>query len=244
MKFKGALISQLSGKLGGIVASTVKGGVQVLRRRPGASMKNTTLQAAVRAALATLSARWSQVLTQAQRDAWDTYALNVTKLNGQGDAIHVSGFAWYVGNNIPRVNQNGTLATLALDPADEAPTTYDVGNPEAFSGDNCTASITTSGTLSIGFKPGVLPLAGTLGQGNAALVYVSTPFSAGRKAPVGPANLAMAFDAGGTLTMHQVTLSPNLIPGGTLTNSQVEIRLSRADGRLSSPFRTPLTIAP
>lgn len=243
MKIKGALISQLSGKLGGIVAATVKGGIQVLRRRPGASAKNTPLQAIVRAAMAALSQRWSQVLTQAQRDAWDTYALNVSRLNNQGDTIHISGFAWYVGNNIPRVNQNGAVGTLALATVDDAPATYDVGNPAAFEPGNWTASATTTGTLSLGFGAGLMPMAGTAGAGNAVLVYASTPFSAGRAEPVGPNNLVMCVDAGATNSFFEAALPTALIPPDTNSQMKVELRLSRADGRLSSPFRTDATVS-
>jgi len=56
-------------------------------------------QAHVRAALAMLTARWSQVVTSAQRTAWNLYAASVSMKNRLGEAVNLTGFNHYIRSN-------------------------------------------------------------------------------------------------------------------------------------------------
>lgn len=108
-----------SGKLGAMVASHNSGG-QYLRARTTPTNPNSVYQAAVRAALGSLSNSWVTFLTQAQRDGWELYGRAVNVLNRLGDSIKISGLAHFIRSNVPRVQ-----AGLSL--VDVAPTTLDVG---------------------------------------------------------------------------------------------------------------------
>lgn len=226
MKFKGALISQLSGKLGGIVASTVKGGIQVFRRRPSASATSSDLQAQVRASMGSLAVAWSQTLTAAERAGWDLYALNVTVLNGQGESVHNSGFAWFVGNNIARLNAGLAIVTAA-------PTTFDVGNDAAMLPDNFTASTGTNGTLSLGFGTNTLS---SVAEGDFLLVSVSTPFSPGRAEPTGPFNRVLTVPATSSAFASGPLPLSHVPQAGVDQKQKIRLRLTRSDGRLSQPI--------
>lgn len=71
MKFGQPLLStQLSGKLGGVVGATARGGVGYFRRRVEGSNPQTPLQAISRSIMSTLSGTWLNTLTDSQRASW------------------------------------------------------------------------------------------------------------------------------------------------------------------------------
>jgi len=68
------LTTELSGKLGGVVGATARGGVGYFRRRVTGSNPMTPLQTAARAVMTTLSAMWKNTLTGSQRSSWTAKA--------------------------------------------------------------------------------------------------------------------------------------------------------------------------
>ncbi len=70
MKVKSALLTEMSGKIGGAVASRARGGIQYMRKLVTPSNPRTTLQTAVRAGLASISVFWRTSLTESQVLAW------------------------------------------------------------------------------------------------------------------------------------------------------------------------------
>lgn len=240
MKVKGSIVSQMSGRLGGLVAAAVKGGTQILRRRPNARQTASYAQSIVRSAVRLLSNKWGTSLSDSQRGGWNLYARNVTKLNGFGDAIHVSGNNWFVGNNVPRQQLNSALGgslTLALDP----PTAYDLGNPAGFTPDKASVVVNAGlGRGTITFTAGTFPM--TTEPEDAVVLYASTPYGPGRAAPVGPSALVTYMKASSTLTGTGFALPAEFVPGGTLTQQDFTLRLTRGDGRLSSPFRLAASV--
>jgi len=56
-------------------------------------------QSAVRATLAFLTARWSQTLTEAQQEAWNLYGKGVAMKNRLGEVIFLYGFNHYIRSN-------------------------------------------------------------------------------------------------------------------------------------------------
>lgn len=64
------LTTKLSGKLGGVVGATARGGVLYARRRVDGSNPNTPNQALVRSVIAVLSGTWMNTLTESQRNGW------------------------------------------------------------------------------------------------------------------------------------------------------------------------------
>lgn len=105
---------QLSGSVGGVVASHNKGG-QYLRNRSIPVNPNSTRQQAARSAFAAYADLWKN-LTAGQRSAWDSYASQTPITNRLGEQIHISGFNHYVRTNSFR-------AAAGAAPLSAAPTT-------------------------------------------------------------------------------------------------------------------------
>lgn len=113
---------QRSGKQGGIVFSHNKGGPYI-RNRAIPTNPNTARQVAVRNAMRSITIAWTTILTQAQRDAWDVYAANVSWLNRLGQTIKLTGLSHFVRSNTPRVAHG-----IARE--DAAPVIFDIAAAE------------------------------------------------------------------------------------------------------------------
>ena len=119
MIFKSALVTQVSGSIGGMTGSHNKAGMY-FRARTIPVNPATSQQVAVRNFLSQVVTAWRASLTQTQRDAWEVYADNVTKTNSVGDAVKISGVNWFIGGNVARL-QGGLLRV------DDGPTLFDRG---------------------------------------------------------------------------------------------------------------------
>ena len=95
MLFKGSFVTSASGSLGGITASSNRGG-QYLRARLIPTDPISELQATRRAVFGEASAVWLQNLSESQRDAWDLYAENSPVTNSLGDPILLSGHQMFI----------------------------------------------------------------------------------------------------------------------------------------------------
>jgi len=113
---------QRSGSIGGTTWSHNRFGAYV-RNRSVPVNPSTDRQVAVRNAVRSLTIAWQNTITQAQRDAWNTYASNVTWLNRLGQTVSLTGLNHYVRCNTPRV-QNGIAAV------DAAPTIFNLATAE------------------------------------------------------------------------------------------------------------------
>lgn len=243
MKIKGTFASQMSGKLGGLVAATSKGGIQYLRRLPSARIVGSALQNAVRSIIRSLSQAWSGTLDAEDRASWNTYAQNVTKLDSLGNTIQLSGSNWFVGNNAVRL-QAAANSTITLTRVDKMVGPFNLGNPDSFLPGNLTIEVGAAGAGTLTAAPGIPPLAGAdAAAGDVAVLYASTPYAPGRSYPAGPNNLVGVFAADGTLTNYTFQLPPALIATDPNQKQDFILRLSRADGRLSSPFRTTVDLS-
>lgn len=124
MLFKSALLTQASGSLNGVTWSHNRGGMytraRVLPVNPG-----TPAQVAARAAFADLSVRWSQDLTQGERDAWNLYAFNVPLVGPLGEPRNVGGLGMFIRSNVPRLIAGYTRI-------DAAPTNFTLGLTSTF----------------------------------------------------------------------------------------------------------------
>jgi hypothetical protein len=74
MKVTSALLTTMSGKLGGAVASKARGGIQYFRALVIPSNPRSALQTFMRQTLAGISAAWVATLTNAQRLGWEALA--------------------------------------------------------------------------------------------------------------------------------------------------------------------------
>lgn len=120
MKFKSPLFTQTSGSIGGSTFSRNRGGLYI-RARASPVNPNTPQQQVVRADFAQLASRWSGLLSQVQRDAWDLYALNVLLPDRLGEPRNAGGLGMYQRSNIPRLQ-------AGLPRVDAAPTIFDLGD--------------------------------------------------------------------------------------------------------------------
>ena len=222
MLFKPLMGSQLSGSVGGITASHNAGG-SYFRQRATPTNPNSVFQQAVRNAMNALSARWVDTLTQAQRDAWQTYADNVTLVNRVGDAINVPALSMYNRSNVSRLQTGeprqdaaptifnlGALTdpTFAIDqPAGEVDVTFD--NTDDWANEDDSALLVYASApqnTSIEYFKGPYRFAGKV-QGDAVT------------APTSPAAIALPF------------------PVAVGQRVFFQVRVTRADGRLSTTFQ-------
>lgn len=114
MKIASQIATKMSGSIGGITGSHNRGGMY-LRARAMPVNPNTSQQQSVRAAMDACTTYWSTTLTTAQRNAWDTYAKNVTKTDKLGEARNLTGQNWFCAVNVVRVQAG--VAILAAAPA-------------------------------------------------------------------------------------------------------------------------------
>lgn len=222
MKFKPLLGDQLSGSLAGITASHNRGGVY-FRQRAIPVNPATPQQVAVRGFMVTLTTAWVQTLTQAQRDAWDLYALQVLLPDALGDPRNVGGIGMYVRSNVPRLQ-------AGLPRVDPGPTVFAL---PTFT-DPAIASITAPDALSLTFSDadGWANL-----DDSAMLVYGSRPQNESINFFKGPYRFAGAILG---LTAGPPTSPAAIVMPFVLTAGQkafVQARVTLADGRLSGTFR-------
>lgn len=101
MKVRYSILADASGSLGGLVASHNRGG-QYLRGRVVPTNPSSGPQVEMRTIFGNLASAW-QTLTDAQREAWTTYAINVPITDSMGDPLTLTGQQMYVRCNSARV---------------------------------------------------------------------------------------------------------------------------------------------
>ncbi|KKM62823.1 hypothetical protein LCGC14_1517750 [marine sediment metagenome] len=123
MLFTPTIGTELSGRLGGIVASHNAGGAY-FRAATIPTNPNTPQQQVVRNAVSSLTNAWVETLTVGQRLAWEVYADNVKVTNRIGAQINISGLAMYVRSNVVRVQ-------AGIGSVNDGPTVFDLGSHRA-----------------------------------------------------------------------------------------------------------------
>lgn len=121
------------------------GGSTYARNHYGAYVRNRTTpinpqsarQTAIRVIMQQLTAKWRDILTEAQRTAWRLYGDNTTWLNSLGEQTTLPGFNHYLRSNL-------ALANAGLAAVDDGPTTFGLpqGDPAfAVSADEASQNI-------------------------------------------------------------------------------------------------------
>lgn len=226
MIFKSPIISEASGSMAGCTFSRNRGG-PFIRARVTPVNPNSTYQQTVRSLMSQGSSLWSDTLTDAQRAAWDTYALNVPLPNRLGDPINVGGIGMYQRCNVGRLNpQEATLLRI-----NDAPTIYDLGPYTA----PAIASISAAAdTLDVSFTD---TDAWANETGAAMIIAVSRPTNPAINYFKGPYRFAEAVLGDDTTapTSPVTVTAPFPIAAGQKVFAFV--RVTRLDGRLSASFR-------
>lgn len=219
MKFKSNIVTQASGSIGGLTASRNKGGMY-MRARAVPVNPNTPQQIAVRAFFQQLSGVWTNTLTSAQRNGWDSYAAAVPLVDSLGESRNVTGLNMYIRSNAPRL-QSG------LSRVDTAPA------------DNSLPALTPPGITSITASTRVAIVTFTnsdtwaTAAGGALLVYSSRPQNASINGFKGPFQYAGRVNGAAT----PPTSPSNITTPFTLTAGKVvffRFVAVTADGRLSA----------
>lgn len=222
IKFGGGVV-QMSGSIAGNTFARNRYG-NYARARTKPVNPNTALQGTIRAALSALVEAWNDILSAAQRTAWNLYASNVSMTNKLGESIHLSGFNHYVRSNSIRL-QAGPATRI-----DPGPTTFSlpVVDPAlsiACQNDN-TIDITYDDTMD------------WVDEDNAQLmVYMGAPQNPGKNFFAGP--WRYAWRAVGSVGAPPSSPSDGNSPPFVITPGQAVwfyARISRADGRLSNKF--------
>lgn len=233
MKFKSQVYTQASGSIGGTTYSRNKGGMYT-RSRAVPTDPGTSRQSVMRAAMGSLVSRWISTLTEVQRQAWRTYAQNVTVTDRLGDQIQISGQNHFIRSNAPRVQANLSLV-------DDAPTIFDTGEP--ITGLDL---VNNPGTYDVVGMDGTTAMSTTLLLATPAsddgdiLIYLGPSVSLGRNFNKGPYQLA-AIEA---VASSGVSVNWQTADGSELNDSWPVIgqkrgfraRVAYDDGRLSEEF--------
>lgn len=247
MKFTSALGLTVSGSMAGVTGSHNKGG-QYFRRRAVPTDPGSSAQVQMRGLFGALSQIWTDTLTQGQRDDWDNYAANVSWVDSLGLTIQLSGINHYVRANSPRLQANIVLG-LALPRIDDAPSVNELGVSPTVSVANIAAAVgpPITNTAHLEWSNG-----GSFGASDVVLLWVSGPQNPGIRFFKGPYILSGngSADSGAinvTLTDDTPTPTPWSERFGSLAEGQRlfgYIRATMVDGRLSSPVRFNLGLAP
>lgn len=219
MKIQDVFGSAASGSTGSKTASRNRGG-QYLRNRAVPTNPNTARQSNVREGLGILTPQWSNVLTQAQRDAWNLYAANVPVIDTLGATIKLSGINQFVRSNAPRV-QAGLAVVL------DAPTVFNIGETPAIN--DFGISVATGLTCAIN-------VATPITVGDMVLFYYGRPTSQGVSYFRGPYRFANAVppDVDTGVATGDMDAGTEPFPTAIGTKVFVRTQVSRADGRLSA----------
>jgi len=222
MIYKSALVTEASGSLGGLVASHNKGG-QYLRARVVPVNPGTPQQEFIRATMADLANRWSNTLSDAQRDQWTAYAEAVPIPSALGDPHNIPPLAMYVRSNVTRLQAG--LARIDTGPA--------ILNLGSFTVPTIDALSAGASTADIGFD-NTDAWAGEVG--GAMFVYASRGNSPTINFFKGPYRFAGLIVGAVVPPTSPATIT---LPFAVVATQRVFFRFStaRADGRLASDFR-------
>lgn len=223
MKLKSALITQASGSIGGLTASHNRGGLY-FRARTVPTNPNSPQQQAVRAYVADLTSRWNNVLNVGQRGAWDLYATNVELPDTLGEPRNVGGIAHYVRSNVPRLQ-------AGLDRVDNGPSIFNLGD---FSPPMLSTFLAASDDFVADFNPADVWCDES---GSAMLFLASRPANPTVNYFKGPYRYCGSIEGDDVTPPSAPATITAPFPFELDQRIFVQARVTRADGRLSLPFR-------
>lgn len=222
MRFKSVILGPASGSVAGLTYSRNAGG-QYIRARSTPTDPATSYQQTVRAAVASLVNLWKDTLTAAQRAEWDLYAENVPLPDVFGDPKYRTGINHYVRSNVPRIQAGSPRV-------DAGPGIFDLGDYTAPSfGFDATANEVDVTFVNTDDWAGE--------DDSDMLVYCGRPQSPTINFFKGPYRYAGKIE-GDAITPPTSPAAIGL-PFAIIAGQQgfARIVVSRADGRLSTPFR-------
>jgi len=227
VKYGGGII-QMSGSLAGNTFARNRYGNYVRAKTKPINPK-TERQTEVRVAMTYLAERWAETLTSDQRDAWGVYASEVAMNNKLGEAIHLSGFNHYMRSNATLCRRGETLV-------DDGPTTFSLPDKDP------TLSITTEvheQRFNITFDD---TMDWCTEDGAFLFILQGQPQNPQRNFFAGPyrgVKDKAGVDPGGISSPAQSTNLWVLAAGQKVW---YQLRILRADGRISEPWEVQSTV--
>jgi len=227
VKYGGGILN-MSGSIGAQVHSHNRYG-QYIRARTTPVNPQSSRQTTIRAIMAFFSQAWSNILTQAQRNAWEVYAAAITRQNALGAQIKLTGFNHYIRCNLARA-QGALVAVI------DSPTvlTLPPGDPTFV----CTVD-EASQEISVVFDD---TLDWNTQDGGGMLVAMSIPKATGTNFIGGPFRFAgtiAGIDPGGVASPQVIAVPLPVAEGQEVACSA---RITEIDGRLSDPFRSQSSV--
>lgn len=221
VKYGGGIV-QASGSIAGTVHARNRFG-NYIRARTKPINPSSARQQTVRGNLATLTARWGQILTPVQRTAWNLYAASVAMKNRLGEVVYLSGFNHYLRSNMWLLDLGGTLV-------DDGPTIFSL--PEKDGTIAITASEATQ-AVTIAFNDA----ADWGGEDDAYLVVLfGSPQNPQRNYFKGPWRGIGHLDGVTETPITSPLPVTNVFIMTELQRVWCRFRILRADGRISEDF--------
>ena len=222
IKYGGGIV-QMSGSIAGNTHARNRYGNYV-RARTKPVNPNTALQQAIRAAIAFLTDRWAQTLTAVQRTAWNLYADNVAMKNRLGETVNLSGFNHYIRSNVPRKQANSSVV-------DDGPVVFEIpAKDPTFS---TTASEATQQFTNV--YDATMDWADE--NGAHILIYQGLPQNPQRNFFGGPWRYMAGLSGVNGAPPASPFVTDAVFAIAELQRIWIYARITRADGRLSEPFR-------
>lgn len=229
----GGVASEVRGSIGGQTYSRNAGGAYI-RNRVVPVNPGSVFQSAVRSALANLTQRWVDTLTEAQREGWEAYAEAVPLPNPLGDPRNIGGLPMYVRSNTPRVQAIAPPADIV----DDAPTLF-IG--ASYTVPSLAGALESTQQVAINFTN---TDAWANEDDGAMLFWVSRPTNVTRNFFKGPYRFADVV-LGDAITPPT---SPVLVdlPFAAVQGQRIHVRanVTRADARLGTAFRDNTDVNP
>lgn len=222
VKYGGGVV-QMSGSIAGNTYARNRYG-NYARARTTPVNPNTDRQVTVRAAVAFLSARWSDTLTAAQRTAWNLYGNSVPMLNKLGESVYLSGYNHYIRSNV--INKQTGNAIV-----DAGPVIFEVPAHDPTLAITCSEA---TQQISTTFDN---TMAWAVEDGGLMYLFQGSPQNAQRNYFGGPwryLDTVVGVDPGGPASPRLSNVSFAIAEG---QHQWLYARIKRADGRLSEPFR-------
>lgn len=226
MKIKSALLTQMSGSIGGMTGSHNSAGLY-LRARTIPVNPSSAQQQVVRMYFDQTVTYWTETLTEPERESWRAYAANTPMIDKLGDPIFLSGQQQFVRSGSMYLLGGGTLATIAT-----APILNNTGDPGTLGLSELTSSVFI-GTVA-GAPAWAAEDAANL------FAFISMPQNPSVNFYKGPFRLATitAGNSGTPVTAwagNAASSNPPIVfPADT--KGFVRVRAQYADGRLTQAF--------
>ncbi len=228
VKFGGGVI-QMTGSIAGTTFAKNRYG-NYGRARTKPVNPNTDRQVTIRTAMAFLTDRWAQTLTDAQRIAWNLYGSNVAMKNRLGEVINLSGFNHYLRSNIARQADGITII-------DAGPVIFELPAHDplfAVAISEATQQITTTYSVDMDWSTE---------DGAHMFCYQGMPQNPQRNFFAGPwrrYQVIAGVDPG-----PPVSPAVNAVQFAVAEGQREWAygRISRADGRISTPFQSDVIVS-